>query len=181
MCGVMFYPVSSTLIATLRGGFNQSLSILCVMWYEWYNATSIDIIYFNGESMAGFLNNRILLDSVGYTRRGNTTKTVVQPDRFVRRAYTSTRMLCESEQSSHWNKWLIWNTWTMLCEPQAKWTLCNYMWLTALTPRGCNRIDKDFCSTICLISKFGTKLDEGKLVPTHTKECTGTTCQHAVH
>ena len=29
--GVMFYPVSSTRIATLRGGFNLSLSILCVM------------------------------------------------------------------------------------------------------------------------------------------------------
>ena len=58
-----------------------------------YN-TSIDTIDTNGESMAEWLlNNRILLVSVGYIRRGNTTKTVVQPDRSNRRAYTSTRML----------------------------------------------------------------------------------------
>ena len=87
-------------------------------------------------------NNRILLVGVGYTRRGNTTKTVVQPDRFVRRA-SQARMLI-TEQSSHWNKWLIWNTWTMLCKPLAKWTLCNYIWLTALTPRGCKSSIKWF-------------------------------------
>ena len=46
-----------------------------------YNVTSIDIIY-NGESMAKWLNNKILLVSVGYTRLGNTTKTVMRPDLF---------------------------------------------------------------------------------------------------
>ena len=107
-----------------------------------YDVTSINSIYTMENQRLSCFNNKILLVGVGYTRRGNTTKTVVQPDRFVRRA-SQARMLI-TEQSSHWNKWLIWNTWTMLCKPLAKWTLCNYIWLTALTHGGCNRIERNF-------------------------------------
>ena len=62
-----------------------------------HNVTSIDIIY-NGESMAKLLNNRILLVWVGYIRRGNVMKTVVQPDLFD--GHVQPHMLI-SEQSSH--------------------------------------------------------------------------------
>ena len=123
----------------------------CSMRYDTTLALILSILMEN-QWLSCWITEYYYLVSVGYIRRGNTMKTMVQrAARSNRRAYTSIHMLI-SEQSSRWNIWLIWNTWSMLCdEPLAKWTWCSYIWLTALTPRGCNRIDWNFFR-YCLIS-----------------------------
>ena len=52
-----------------------------VLQYAIQNNTSIDTIYTNGESMAEWLITEYnYLVSIGYIRRGNTMKTMVQHD-----------------------------------------------------------------------------------------------------